>query len=102
MARDFKDSLLKRGDYVLLTRHWKGSGLDYSLVVGTTSSYAYIINDRFSWVEEIRKPEKFLFKIDKDNIPEDMLLGIRNNLSDLISRPHWYRRHMGSMEDYDV
>lgn len=108
MAKDFLDRWINKGDFIITTDHWKGSGLSYGLVVKAGRSQVEVLSYNFSYMRQIRKTSKYIMVVPQEQIPKEDQQAIHRNLKSLCERqqqnPNYYRRYgmLLNLEDFNV
>jgi hypothetical protein len=108
MAEDLKGKWIERGDFIITTDHWKGSGLSYGLVVKASFGQVEVISYDHSYMRQVRKTDKYILKIPKEQVPKEDLDCLHRNLNALCERQQQNPRHymmyglLLRREDFDV
>lgn len=101
MAKDINGTELKKGDFVLCTGYWKGSGLSYALVARDCWSYIYTWEGH--WLREIRTPNTYCLKVDAKTVPQRELLRLKSGMEryqESNANRDW--RYRLDVEDFNV
>lgn len=108
MAKDLHDQWINKGDFIITTDHWKGSGLSYGIVLKTSHGQVEVLSYGTSYMRQIRKTDKYIMVVPQKQIPENHQWIIGRNLRSLCERqrdnPNYYRRYglLINWEDFNV